>query len=302
MKRLPILLALVSTAFAQQRPRIESVSHLAVYSADMAKSERFYVHDLGAVKAADPLALDGLRFYFSPAQFVEVLPLPAGYTSVSRFVHAGFNTTEAEGMRRYLGAHGIAVPAKTEAVSDGSRFFEVRDPEGNRIQFVQPPVHAPAIAVNPLSSHLMHVGFIIGDLAREESFYVGLLGFRPYWHGGPTEDSDDWTSIQLPDSTDWLELMKQKAPLTAGVPAGMSQKVVGILDHFSLGVPNAEAAVTLLAGEGRFPDGSSDPKLGRDGKWQVNLYDPDGTRAELMEFKPVVKPCCSAFLLAGPER
>ena len=26
------------------------------------------------------------------------------------------------------------------------------------------------------------------------------------------------------------------------------------------------------------------PKVGRDGKWQLNLYDPNLTRSELMEF------------------
>jgi hypothetical protein len=46
----------------------------------------------------------------------------------------------------------------------------------------------------------------------------------------------------------------------------------------------------------------SDPKIGRDGKWQVNLYDPDGIRAELMEFQPAVKPCCSPFLLPSPTK
>jgi hypothetical protein len=38
------------------------------------------------------------------------------------------------------------------------------------------------------------------------------------------------------------------------------------------------------------------PKIGRDGKWQLNLYDPNLTRAELMEPKPVQPPCCSPFL------
>jgi len=35
------------------------------------------------------------------------------------------------------------------------------------------------------------------------------------------------------------------------------------------------------------------PQIGRDGKWQLNLYDPNFTRVELMEPKPVEKPCCS---------
>ncbi len=43
------------------------------------------------------------------------------------------------------------------------------------------------------------------------------------------------------------------------------------------------------------------PKIGRDGKWQLNLYDPDGTRVELMEFTPVEKPCCSEFTRPHPK-
>jgi hypothetical protein len=35
------------------------------------------------------------------------------------------------------------------------------------------------------------------------------------------------------------------------------------------------------------------PQIGRDGKWQFNMYDPNFTRVELMEPKPVEKPCCS---------
>jgi hypothetical protein len=35
------------------------------------------------------------------------------------------------------------------------------------------------------------------------------------------------------------------------------------------------------------------PQIGRDGKWQLNLYDPNLTRCELMEPKPVQTPCCS---------
>jgi hypothetical protein len=40
--------------------------------------------------------------------------------------------------------------------------------------------------------------------------------------------------------------------------------------------------------------------MGKDGKWQANLYDPDGTRVELMEFQPVTDPCCSPFTAPSP--
>ena len=32
------------------------------------------------------------------------------------------------------------------------------------------------------------------------------------------------------------------------------------------------------------------PKIGRDAKWQLNLIDPDGTRAEVMELRAIGKP------------
>jgi len=43
-------------------------------------------------------------------------------------------------------------------------------------------------------------------------------------------------------------------------------------------------------------------QMGKDGKWQANFYDPDGTRVELMEFQPVMAPCCSAFTAESPAR
>ena len=83
---------IVSTATAQTapaRPKITSVSHLSVYTSDAAKTEAFYVHDLGATKGSDPQNPAGVRFYFSPIQFVEVLPLPPNAPGNCRFDHAG---------------------------------------------------------------------------------------------------------------------------------------------------------------------------------------------------------------------
>jgi len=296
------MLALSTCGFSQERPKITSVSHLSVYSADAAKTERFYVHDLGALKGADPQNPAGTRYYFNAVQFVEVLPLPAAGDPKSRFDHAGFNTADAEAMRKYLGAHGVAVPAAVSRAGDGSQYFDVKDPEGNRIEFVQPGPSRPVVPDNPLSNHIIHTGFIVHDRAVEDAFYIGLLGFRPYWHGGPKDDGSDWISMQLPDGSDWIEYMTVKGPEKTGIPSGMSQDTAGVLNHFALGVQNMEQTFNLLYAGDRLNGKHSDPKIGRDGKWQVNLYDPDGVRAELMEFQPAVKPCCSPFLLPSPTK
>ncbi len=308
MKNLAVLacagaLAFAVAAHAETRPAITGVSHIAVYSADLAKSEAFYTHDLGATKGRDPENAAGTRYYFSPSQFVEVLPLPAD-AGVNRLDHVAFATTDAEGLRSYLVAHKIAAPAKLSKGADGSLWFDVLDPEGNRVQFVQASATPVTVASNPLSPHIIHVGYIIHSRAREDAFFRDVLGFKPYWYGGFKEDVPTWVSQQVPDGHDWLEYMIAGDADGKGIPAGMPQQTAGALNHFSLGVSSVETAYTTLwTGDrldGQAPDAL--PKIGRDAKWQLNLIDPDGTRAEVMEFHAVGKPCCSPFTATDPDK
>jgi hypothetical protein len=114
------------------------------------------------------------------------------------------------------------------------------------------------------------------------------------------EAPPSWVSQQVPNGTDWLEYMVTGNPL--------NQAQMGVLNHFSLGVPNMEKVYTVLWNEDRL-QGQVDrngqqivPKIGRDAKWQLNLIDPDGTRAEVMELHAIGKPCCSPFTAADPEK
>jgi catechol 2,3-dioxygenase-like lactoylglutathione lyase family enzyme len=288
-------------AAAAARPAITGISHIALYAADPAKSEQFYVHDLGAIKRDDPENAQGTRYYFAPTQFVEILPLPASPISINRLDHVAFTTPDAERLRAYLASKQITVPKRTVRGSDGSKRFSVLDPEGNRIEFVQPPPHLPDIPVNPLSSHIIHVGFIVHDRAREDEFFRSVLGFKPYWFGGMKDDTPTWISQQVPDGTDWLEYMIVGTPEGRGIPANMKAADLGVLNHFSLGVRSAADAYALLWNGDRLTGQTNTPKIGRDAKWQLNLLDPDGTRAEIMELHAIGKPCCSPFTAADPQ-
>jgi catechol 2,3-dioxygenase-like lactoylglutathione lyase family enzyme len=290
-----------STA-ADARPAITGVSHIAVYATDSERTDRFYVHDLGGTKGVDGEDGKGVRYYFAPTQFVEVLPLPEGSASINRLDHVAFVTANAEALRRYLASRKVTVPAKAQRGADGGAWFTVIDPEGNKIQFVQPPADAPEVPVNPLSNHIIHVGFIIHNRALEDGFFRTILGFRPYWFGGMKDDTPNWISQQVPDGTDWLEYMLVGTPDGRGIPATMSHADLGVLNHFSLGVPSTESAYTLLWNGDRLTGQSNTPKIGRDAKWQLNLFDPDGTRAEIMEFHAVGTPCCSAFTASDPQK
>ena len=283
------------------RPRITGISHLAVYSSDPAATDHFYRETVGAAKMPDPEDPKGIRYMVNATQFVEVLPLPDGQ-GINRLAHTAWNTDDAEGMRKYLSVKAWKVPGSVTKGSDGSRWFETKDPEGNKVQFVEPPPHpkspeTPAV----IGHHIIHVGILVHSRADEDTFYRDLLGFKPYWFGGMQDDKIDWISQQTPNSHDWLEYMMTSGPSGSGIPKDMTQRTLGVLDHVSIGVNSVDAAYKVLADTNRL-DGRHDdkPKIGKDGKGQFNMYDPDGIRLELMNFHATEKPCCSPFTAEDP--
>ena len=304
------LLAFTVSAAAQMpdkpisRPKITGISHLAVYTSDPAATDHYYRELMGAAKLPDPENPKGVRYAFNSVQFVEVLPLPPGQ-GINRLDHTAYNTDDAEGLRKFLNAKSWKTPPKVEKGADGSLWFTVADPEGNKVEFVQPPrLPKPVETPNVIGRHIMHMGLLVHNRALENTFYLDLLGFRPYWWGGKKDGEVDWVSLQTPDSHDWVEYMLEETHAgtsSTGIPADMSQNTLGVLDHLSVGVMSVpEAYKALKAGnrlEGRHDD---QPKIGLDGKYQFNLYDPDGIRLELMNFHATEKPCCSPFTADDP--
>ena len=203
-----------------------------------------------------------------------------------------FETSDVEAMRGYLTGLGISCSGIIRAPHTQ---FSLDDPDGHHIGFIQfeerELLQRPH-SQNQVSSRLIHAGFVVHDRAATDHFYKDILGFRPYWHGGMKDDRDDWVAMQVPDGTDWIEYM-------LNIPADASHKLLGIMNHIALGVPDIQAAKAQLIKNGWKP--GEEPKLGRDGKWQLNLYDPDDTRIEFMEFAPKEKPCCSEFTGTHPK-
>ncbi len=291
-------LSLTAAALAQSRPPITGISHIAVYATHPEAAEKYYVHDIGLYKGPDPENPKGVRYYVNSTQFVEVLPLPEG-AGPDRLDHLAYITADAEALRTYLAAHKVEVPAHVERGSDDSLWFHVKDPEGNVVGFVQPPADPLSVAsADPIGHRVIHVGMSVHNRETEDAFYRGILGFRPYWYGGMKPDRIDWVSQQVPDGHDWLEYML--SPLPADATPEALQKQFGVLNHLSIGVVNMEKAVTTLSAEGRLDNQHTPMQIGRDGKWQFNLFDPDLTRLELMEYSNVEKPCCSEFTAQNP--
>jgi catechol 2,3-dioxygenase-like lactoylglutathione lyase family enzyme len=289
-----------------RRPKITGISHLAVYTSNPAATDHFYREVVGAVKKADPENPKGIRYMLSATQFIEVLPLPPD-AGINRLDHTAWNTDDAQALRRWLAGKSYKVPDHVEHGADGSLWFAVNDPEGNKVEFVQPPANLkPFSAPDAIGHHIIHVGEMVHSRAVEDTFYRDLLGFRPYWYGGMTDTRVDWVSQQSPDSHDWLEYMltfgSTPVGASSGIPAGMKQHDLGVLDHFSIGVDSVDAAFTKLKDAGRLVgvDAQTHTQMGKDGKGQFNMYDPDDIRVELMNFHATEKPCCSAFTADDP--
>ncbi len=286
---------------APLRPAIPGISHIAVYAIDPIKTAGFYERVVGCVKAADFEDHPGVRYAFNPYQYVEVMPLPP-LAGTDRLDHIAFRTSNADAMARYLLTKGVPVPDPVHKSASGVRWLEVKDFEGNKVQFVEDPKPAtlPEVVSSKLAGHhMIHIGMIIRNRAEADSFYRDVLGFRLYWHGGEDPEMTDWVDMQVPDGTDWLEYMLTSGVSGSGIPYRITQKAEGVLNHLSVGVPSIAQAVATLKSEQRAGPDSNGPRIGRDGKWQFNEFDPDGTRLEYMEFTPVAKPCCFPF--TGPH-
>ncbi len=280
-------------AAAPPRPAITGIAQVAFYASDPAASKRFYADLLGL--AQNPGQANIYRV--GTRQQIEIESLPAG-EGINRPSHIAFATADAEAMRLYLAAHGIAVPAQTFVAANGTRGFAMKDPEGHSIEFVEVKSTPPPATVHmehSVSKRLIHAGFVVRNRALEDRFYKDLLGFHLYWYGGMKDTEADWIDMQVPDGTDWLEYMMVTGKGT------LSPRTLGVLNHVALGVPKIGDVVTLLTRHGWRPSDDEQAQMGRDGKWQLNLYDPDGTRVEIMEFRPAEKPCCSAYTGEHPQ-
>jgi catechol 2,3-dioxygenase-like lactoylglutathione lyase family enzyme len=279
------------------RPAITGISHVTFYADDFAKSQQFYTSLLGWEQFPAGAAKPGVRFYANHQQYIEFLT-PPSQGMADRLHSIGFSTSDAEALRQFLAAHGIAVPKIVTVEANGDRSFLVKDPEGNKIEFVQAGSHPIKHSGTPtasVSTHIIHAGFVAHDRAALDRFYKDLLGFHLYWQGGSSAAHTDWVMMQVPGGSDWLEYMLY-------LPAAPSRANLATANHFSPGVASVEELNTKLKQRGWVPSAQERPPLlGLDGKWQLDLFDPDGTRVEFMEFKPVKEPCCSAYTGTQPE-
>jgi catechol 2,3-dioxygenase-like lactoylglutathione lyase family enzyme len=288
VKLLAFALAASALLSAQQarRPRITGVAHIAVYASDFEKSRAFYRDFLGFEEPYSLSNPDGTLsmafFKINERQYIELFPEKTPKTD--RLNHISIETDNAEAMRQYLASRGVAVPKQVGKGRIGNSNFNIKDPEGHTVEIVQYEPdgwtvrergkHLPDTRI---STRMMHLGIIVTALEPEMKFYTEVLGFRETWRGSSDGKVLSWVNLKVPDGDDYIEFM-----LFKDAPAPDRR---GTAHHLCLEVPDVAAAVTKLEAtpyRKQYPR-TIESKTGINRKRQANLYDPDGTRIEVME-------------------
>ena len=297
----PILLAVPLLAQSPvPRPKILGVAHMAVYVSDLAKARSFYEDLLGY---QEPFTLpnpDGsVRIAFvkiNDRQYLELFTEKnAGEGQLN---HIALTTDNAEAMRDYLAAHDVKVPAKVPKGMTGNKNFTVKDADGHGVEIVeyQPDSWTAResgkyMPASRISDRLLHVGILVGKLDSAMQYYRGMLGFQEFWRGSAANSETlSWVNMRVPDGQDYVEFM-----LYRDIPPPDKR---GTQHHICLMVPDMDKAVAALQSRPAKAYGRPmEIRTGINRKRQCNLYDPDGTRVELMEANTVDgKPAPSSTL------
>jgi len=191
-------------------------------------------------------------------------------------------------MRVYLRSKGVKVPDKVGKGRIKNSNYMIKDPDNHLVEVVQYEPDGLSMREKGkfmnaarISSKMLHVGVTVGSLKPAMKFYGDILGFQEIWRGSKDGKVLSWVNMRVPEGTDYVEFMlyDQMPGLTA----------LGTLHHMSLEVPNIEKAVAELDTR-RDRANYTRPmeiRTGTNRKRQVNLFDPDGTRTELMEPRTV---------------
>jgi lactoylglutathione lyase len=268
------------------RPRITGLSHVALFTRDVHRSRKFYKEFLGF---AEPYSLsdrDGKLqltwIKINDHQTVELFPEKE--PNSDRLHHIALETDDAETMRAYLASRDVPVCDEVAKGRIGNSNFMIRDPDHHLVEIVQYEPDGwtarergkfmPATRIAPRMSH---AGILVGSLSRSLRFYCDILGFSETWRGSRDGQKLSWVNVKVPDGDDYLELM-----LYEQLPDADKRHTA---HHLCLEVASVPEAEQILR-DRELPDGCktlTPMRTGVNGKRQLNCYDPDGTRVELME-------------------
>ena len=255
-------------------------------ASNLDKSRAYYRGVLGLPEAFDVKDSSGtVTAYFkvNDDQYIEVTPTlkPGELIREARVV---FQSSDLQKLHAIYRERGIKAGNITKG-PDGNPVFRVIDPEGNALDFIQyvsgsqeGRAFGKFLNDSRISGEISHVGVMMKDRTTGMPFYqkLGLDKLRSI-AGGRGE------YVELPSSDSNLET--KDPPLDRNNPATHDQyvrEVYGAVYHVSLWVPDIRVTRDTVQKRGGYSDVRVRAAVGHNRHWLIHLFDPDGTRTEIM--------------------
>ena len=129
-----------------------------------------------------------------------------------------------------------------------------------------------------ISTHLWHVGIYTEDRAASAPFYGEKLGLPRGRDVGRGE------YIETPSSDSNTETKHPRLdPNNPATRAQFERESMGAVEHMALEVTDMKAMRDLVQDRGKYTDLWVRAHVGNNRHWLMHLFDPDGSRAEIME-------------------
>jgi lactoylglutathione lyase len=286
-----VLLATSVALDADDALPLMGLAHVGIRVSDLERARAFYSGVLGFENAFTTTKEDGSVFvaYFkvNDHQFIEIFPGLRSEDTIP-MTHIAMWTEDLEKTRQIMLSRGLAPTEIHKGPRDHNLSFSLRQLPGQNLVFLEFVQYMPdslhmlrkgkSLGARRLSTHLEHAGIITTSLDAALKFYVEQLGFKETWRrvDGDTKRVA-LIHLRMPGpSGDYVELSNQPGN------TNLTRTRAGSAAHCSLEVLDIKPAYQATLDRGETKD-RKEPRFGLDLRWQFNLFDPDGTRVELMQ-------------------
>jgi catechol 2,3-dioxygenase-like lactoylglutathione lyase family enzyme len=280
---------------AQERPSaaatdlpILGLAGIAFRVSDLDKARAYYNGVLGlpvAFTVKDRNGVTSIFYKVNDDQFVETVgDLKPG--EINRQARVMIQSSDLKRLHALYAERGLN-PTAIATGSDGNPVFRVIGPDEAKIDFVeyvsgsqQSRLRGKLLDPRRVTTHLWHVGIYTKDRAIGTAFYEQKLGFArgrdlPGGRGEylETPSSDRNTETKYP-------------PLDPNDPATRARydrEVMGAVQHMGIEVADMRATRDLVQERGKYTDLQVRAHVGNNRHWLMHIFDPDGSRTEILE-------------------
>ena len=274
------------TAPSNPEVPIVGLAGVAFRTSDLTKARAYYTGVLGfpeAFSLKSPSGVTSVYFKVNDDQYVEVVnDIKPG--ELRRQARVMFQSNDLKKLHAIYTERGLS-PTPIANGPDGNPVFRVIGPSGAKLDFIeyvptsrQGQLRGQLLDSRRISTKIWHVGIYTEDRAAAAPFYGEKLGLprgRDVGRGEyiETPSSDRNTETKYP-------------PLDPNIPAQKAQierESMGAVEHMALEVSDMRAARDLVQERGKYTDLQVRAHVGNNRHWLAHIFDPDGSRAELME-------------------